>query len=84
MHSKFHWLVHLGSHLERFSLLVSWWVHERKHRIVKRYSQDIQNTRNYEKHVLVQVVAHDLALLLDEDYFGQHARLKNSAKQQRR
>ena len=51
-------------------------MHERKHRIVKRYSQDIQNTRNYEKHVLVQVVAHDLALLLDEDYFGQHSRLK--------
>jgi hypothetical protein len=80
MHSKFHWLVHLASHFQRFGILISCWVHERKHRIVKRYSQDIQNTRKYEKHVMVQVVAHDLALLLDDDYFGQHARLKKKCK----
>ena len=29
---------------------------------------------------MVQVVAHDLALLLDDDYFGQHARLKKKCK----
>ena len=32
------------------------------------------------KSVLVQVVSHDLALLLDEDYFGMHARLKKKCK----
>lgn len=80
MHSKFHWLVHLASHVERFHLLVSCWVHERKHRIIKRYSQDIQKTNKYEKHVLVQVVSHDLALLLDDDYFSQNARLKKQCK----
>ena len=29
---------------------------------------------------MVQVVAHDLALLLDDDYFGQDARLKKKCK----
>lgn len=80
MHPKFHWLLHLGSHLSRWGLLISCWAHERKHRIVKRYSQDIQNTRSFEKSVLHQVVSHDLALLLDPEYFGQDARLKKQCR----
>ena len=63
MHSKFHWLLHMASHLTKFQLLLSCWVHERKHRIVKRYAQDVQNTVNYERSILLQVVSHDLALL---------------------
>ena len=80
MHSKFHWLLHMPSHIAKFNFLISCWVHERKHRIIKRYSEGIQNTMRYEKSVLVQVVAHDLALLLEEDYFGMHARLKKQCK----
>lgn len=80
MHPKFHWMLHLSSHLSRWGLLISCWTHERKHRIVKKYSQDIQNTRSFEKSVLHQVVSHDLALLLDPMYFGQHARLKNQCR----
>ena len=77
-HSKFHWLLHIPSHMSKLNFLISCWVHERKHRIIKRYSEGIQNTLRlrYEKSVLVQVVAHDLALLLEQDYFGMHARLK--------
>ena len=78
MHSKFHWLLHMPSHISKFNLLISCSVHERKHRIIKRYSEGIQNTLRYEKNVLVQMVSHDLALLLDEDYVGMHARLKNA------
>ena len=80
LHSKFHWLLHMPSHISKFSFLISCWVHERKHRIIKRYSEGIQNTLRFERSVLVQVVSHDLALLLEEDYFGMHARLKNKCK----
>ena len=80
MHNKFHWLLHMPSHIVKFSFLISCWVHERKHRIIKRYSEGIQNTLRFERSVLVQVVSHDLALLLEEDYFGMHARLKKKCK----
>ena len=80
LHSKFHWLLHMPSHISKFSFLISCWVHERKHRIIKRYSEGIQNTLRFERSVLVQVVSHDLALLLEEDYFGMHARLKKKCK----
>ena len=47
MMPKFHWLVHLPTHLERFSCLPTCWVHERKHRVAKRYASDIKNTGIY-------------------------------------
>jgi hypothetical protein len=37
LHPKFHWLVHLPNQLDRFGCLPSCWVHERKHKMVKRY-----------------------------------------------
>lgn len=81
MHSKFHWLVHMASHLTRFKLLLSCWVHERKHRIVKRYAQDVQNTVNYERSILLQVVSHDLALLqTNERLFSETAMLQKQCK----
>ena len=49
MHSKFHWLLHMPSHISKFKFFISCWVHERKHRIIKRYSEGIQNTLRYEK-----------------------------------
>ena len=79
MHSKFHWLLHMPSHIAKFNFLISGWAHERTH-LIKRFSGGIQNTLKYEKSVLVQVVAHDLAWLLEEDYFGMHARLKQQCK----
>ena len=38
MHSKFHWLLHFGQHLRQHLLLLNCWVHERRHKLVKRYS----------------------------------------------
>jgi hypothetical protein len=58
---KFHWLIHLPRHLARFGCLPTCWVHERKHRMVKRYATDIQNTRVYERSVVGEVTCHYLA-----------------------
>ena len=63
MHPKFHWLVHLPNHLDRFGCLPTCWVHERKHRMVKRYAGDICNTGCFEKSVFAQVTSHHLASL---------------------
>ena len=66
MHPKYHWLVHLHQHLAKFQTLPTCWVHERKHKLVKRYAADIQNTRKYEHSVLSQVTCHDLASWREE------------------
>ena len=57
---KFHWLEHLADHLARWGLLPNCWVHERKHRVAKRYGQDIRNTSNNERSLLGQVLSHNL------------------------
>ncbi len=44
MRSKFHWLLHMPSHIAKFNFLISCWVHERKHRIIKRYSEGSKHT----------------------------------------
>lgn len=69
MHPKFHWLVHLPRHLHRFHCLPTCWVHERKHRMVKRYASDVCNTRVYERTVLGEVCAHHLASLAEPSTF---------------
>ena len=66
MRPKYHWLVHLHQHLAKFQMLPTCWVHERKHKLVKRYAADIQNTSKYEQSVLSQVTCHDLASWRDE------------------
>ena len=57
---KFHWLLHFGSHLLNFGTLISCFVHERKHRMVKRYCNEILNTEEFEYSVLSEVVCHHL------------------------
>ena len=68
-HPKFHWIVHLARELERFGMLLSCWVHERKHRMVKRYSQMIENTIVFEKSVLSEVTCHHFAEVSSIDKF---------------
>ena len=63
LHPKFHWLVHLSRHLHSFGMLPTCWVHERKHRVVKRFASDILNTVSYERSVLGEVTAHQLESL---------------------
>ena len=67
-HSKFHWLIHFPKHLEKHKMLPGCLVQERKHRLVKRFAADIQNTRQYENSLLKQVLAHDIADFEDSSW----------------
>ena len=67
-HSKFHWLIHFAKHLEKHKMLPGCLVQERKHRLVKRFAADIQNTRQYENSLLKQVLAHDIADFEDSSW----------------
>jgi hypothetical protein len=77
MHPKFHWLVHFPAHLLKFGMLPTCFVHERKHRVAKRYSNPIQNSSVFEKSVLSELVCHDLAVLKTQGIFNFDVRLKN-------
>ena len=66
---KFHWLVHFGQHLQRHGHLPTCWVHERKHRLVKRYAQDVVNRRTYSKSVLSEVLSHQLHAVHESNSF---------------
>lgn len=69
MQPKFHWLVHMPKHLDQFRCLPTCWVHERKHRMVKRYATEICNTTKFERSVLGEVVSHHLSELAAADAF---------------
>jgi len=64
MHPKFHWTIHLVRELQKFGMLLTCWVHERKHKMVKRYTNNQRNTRKYELSILSEVTCqhfHDIA-----------------------
>lgn len=63
MHAKFHWMMHYSDHLQLWGTLLTCWCHERKHKLVKRYSADVYNLRTFEATVLSEMVCHDLELL---------------------
>ena len=63
MHPKFHWLTHLPRELDRFATLLSCWVHERKHKMVKRFCNEQRNTERYEASTLSEVTCQHLAAL---------------------
>ena len=55
MTPKYHWLIHFPSYLRRFGTLIACFVHERKHKMLKRYCNDIRNTGIFERSVLSEV-----------------------------
>ena len=56
MTPKFHWLLHFKRHWDKFKVLTACFVHERKHKMVKRYCENILNTVQFERTVLHEVV----------------------------
>ena len=62
-HSKFHWSIHLAAELARHSALYTCFVQERKHKVAKRYGNEILNTVAFERSVLGEVHSHHLAEL---------------------
>eukprot|EP00959_Pyramimonas_sp_CCMP1952_P327103 6847406-Pyramimonas_sp.AAC.1 len=57
---KNHWALHLSSQYVRHSCLLATFVHERKHKVTKRYANARHNTCSYEKGLLEDVTCHDL------------------------
>ena len=66
-HPKFHWCIHLPQHLATVGMLVTCWVHERKHRCLKRYLDDMHNTRVLDRSIVSEVVCHHLHQLRQPD-----------------
>ena len=66
---KFHWLLHYSSILERYGMLFNCYVHERFHRIAKRYATDCKNYNQAITGILREVTAHKLAMLSDTSAF---------------
>jgi len=58
MTPKFHWLLHFPKSLRDVGTLVACFVHERKHRMLKRYCNDIRNTTVFEHSVLAEEPPH--------------------------
>ena len=60
---KFHWMIHYAFHLARFDCLPTCWVHERKHKVIKRYGTDIENLSTYSRSVISEATSHQLESL---------------------
>ena len=68
---KLHWLLHYDEELAEHGTLLACFVHERKHKMTKRYANPIMNTRassnlwSFEDSVLTEVTGHHLQDLKD-------------------
>lgn len=51
---KCHYAIHLADHLQSKGLLLSCWTHERKHKQIKKFGNELDNTSNdFEKNVIL-------------------------------
>ena len=80
MGPKWHWMVHYSEHLQRWGCLLTCWAHERKHKVVKRYATQINNSRAYEQSVLSEVISHYLNDLRSPGHFRKTAYLEEPHK----
>ena len=70
MVKKFHSLLHLPHRLQELGMLLTCWVHERKHRMIRRFCNDIQNTAHFERSVMGAVVCQHLFELSSKKNFN--------------
>ena len=86
MHTKHHWLIHFGYHLQVFQesglgpMLPNCFVNERKHKLARRYGGDIANTRTFERSVTTELLCHDMACLEKPDLFASGVHLDKKCK----
>jgi hypothetical protein len=63
---KCHYALHLPAMLQRHGFLMSCWVHERKHKELKRFANELDNTSaSYERSILEDVLHGQLETLAD-------------------
>lgn len=77
IHPKHHFAMHLHRSFEEHSLLVSCWVHERKHKEIKKFANNLSNTSGrFESSILESVLQVSLATISDPGAFpSTHTRL---------
>ena len=65
---KFHFMIHYPAFIRRWASLPNCFALERKHKMPKRFSNEIKNTsRNFDASVLREVTCHHLAVLSDPE-----------------
>jgi hypothetical protein len=61
---KFHYTLHLPMYLQRYGMLPNCFVHERKHKLPKRFANEVKNTKwSWDASVLREVTCHHLCHL---------------------
>ena len=77
---KFHYSVHFADYLRRFGFVPSCFVLERKHKVPKRFANEVRNTNSaWEASVLREVTCHHVAALTS-GHFGVNVALQNAHK----
>lgn len=79
-HPKFHWVVHLPAQLRKWGILPACWVQERKHKLAKRFGNLQQNTTNYERSILLQLLGQTLADMQQEELFDTSCKLERQGR----
>lgn len=69
LHPKFHGMLHPGDELRRFGFLLSCWVQERKHKMIKGYATEVRNTRVFEQSINGDCICENLQALWAADGF---------------
>ncbi len=69
---KWHWLLHLPDELQRFGHLPNCFACERKHKSISQFATKLQKTKDFELHLLTQVVAQEITKLEEPDLFPCH------------
>ena len=77
MTPKFHWLLHFPSRCLLHGLLLACFVHERKHRMLKRCANGVRNTVIFERTVLDEACCHQLYRLDQDSTFNYKLGLLN-------
>ena len=67
MSPKFHWMLHYARELRHHGFLLSCFVHERKHKTIRRYATPTLHTPDYERTVIREVVSHTIRVLEADD-----------------
>ena len=73
---KFHFALHLPGFLSKFGMLQSCLLHERKHRVVKKFANDFRNTGPmFDPGILREVTSHSLEFTKMPNRYGACASL---------
>ena len=67
---KCHMALHFGWFLQTFGFLISCFVHERKHKVAKRYGNHMSSLRGFDKYVLREVFLTQRAALRKDSCFS--------------